>query len=49
MTWKITSRFLQQEPFRKSPHTGIDFGMPTGEELRSIQDGTITKIIHEEA
>ena len=45
MTWKITSKFGEQEAFRHRPHTGIDFGMPSGTELRSIHSGEIVKIV----
>lgn len=43
--YPITSRFLQQESFRLKGHTGIDFSMPNGTELRSIQDGIITRVV----
>lgn len=45
MSWKITSRFMQQESFRNRGHSGIDFSMPNGTELRSIKDGYISKIV----
>lgn len=45
MTWRITSKFGQQEAFRIRPHKGIDFGMPTGTELRSINSGEVIKIV----
>jgi hypothetical protein len=40
--YKITSRFMQQESFRKSAHSGIDFKMEIGEPIRSIKDGVVT-------
>lgn len=39
--YKITSRYLEQESFRNSPHLGIDLKMETGEPLRAIQEGVI--------
>ncbi|WP_053434705.1 M23 family metallopeptidase [Sporosarcina globispora] len=39
--YKITSRYLQQESFRSSPHKGIDFKMEIGEPIRSIKSGQI--------
>jgi murein DD-endopeptidase MepM/ murein hydrolase activator NlpD len=41
MTWRITSRFGDQEWFRKSPHSGYDFAMNEGQKLYSIRDGVI--------
>jgi len=41
MSYKITSRYLQQEAFRNSPHRGIDFRMEIGEPLRAIKSGII--------
>lgn len=41
MTYRITSRFLEKEPFRSHPHTGYDFAMPEGTPIRSITDGII--------
>lgn len=41
MTWRITSRFGQQEDFRDKPHTGYDFAMEKGEPIYSIQKGTV--------
>lgn len=41
MTWRITSKFGDQESFRKSPHKGYDFSMKEGEPLYSIRDGTL--------
>ncbi|MED3562274.1 M23 family metallopeptidase [Bacillus xiapuensis] len=46
MNYQITSRFLQQESFRNRGHSGIDFAMPNGTPLRSIQDGVIEKVTH---
>lgn len=43
--YQITSRFLQKESFRNSGHKGIDFSMPNGTPLRSIQDGYIERIV----
>ncbi len=34
--------FHQKEPFRLSPHNGIDLKMNTGEPIKSIKDGTIS-------
>lgn len=39
--YKITSRFMQQESFRKYGHSGIDFSMEYGEPLRAIKSGII--------
>ncbi|MGM7720516.1 M23 family metallopeptidase [Metabacillus sp. Hm71] len=41
MSYKITSRYLQQEGFRNHPHTGVDFKMAEGEPLRAIKEGVI--------
>lgn len=41
MKYKITSHFLEQEPFRSHPHTGIDFKMEIGTPIRTIKDGVI--------
>lgn len=43
--YKITSRFLEQESFRQKGHSGIDFAMDRGTELRSIKDGVVEKIV----
>lgn len=37
--YKITSRFHQQESFRLSSHSGIDFSMQNHTPLRSIREG----------
>lgn len=39
--YKITSKFMQQEAFRFSPHYGIDFKMETGTPIRSLQEGIV--------
>lgn len=44
--YPITSRFLEKESFRDHGHLGLDFAMPEGTPLRSIQDGVITQITH---
>lgn len=41
MKYTITSRYLENESFRKHPHNGIDFKMESGEQLRSISSGTV--------
>jgi hypothetical protein len=41
MTYRITSRFLEQESFRSRPHTGIDLAMPEGTPIHSIKDGIV--------
>ncbi|MBD1379189.1 M23 family metallopeptidase [Metabacillus arenae] len=41
MSYKITSKFLQQESFRNFPHKGIDLKMEIGEPLRAICAGKI--------
>jgi murein DD-endopeptidase MepM/ murein hydrolase activator NlpD len=46
MTYKITSRFMQQESFRPKGHSGIDFSMKNHTPLRSIQDGIVEKVTH---
>lgn len=43
--YPITSRFNQKETFRNSGHSGLDFSMPNLTPLRSIQDGTIHKVV----
>lgn len=45
MTWKITSGYNWNEAFRGHIHKGIDFALPSGTELRSINDGVITRIV----
>lgn len=44
--YQITSRFLQQESFRNHKHLGVDFAIPNGTELRSIQDGIVEKVLN---
>jgi hypothetical protein len=39
--YRITSRFGQQESFRSSGHSGIDFAMEKGESIRSIKSGFV--------
>lgn len=41
MLGRITSKFGQQEAFRKAPHSGIDISAKEGEPLYSIKQGTI--------
>jgi len=43
--YKITSYFHQKEAFRNVGHTGIDFSMENGTELRSIRDGIVAKVV----
>lgn len=43
--YKITSYFQEKEAFRPNPHSGIDFAMDKGTELRSIRDGIVTKVV----
>lgn len=43
--YKITSMFRQQESFRNSPHSGLDFKMESGTPLRSLKDGIVEKVI----
>lgn len=45
MSYKITSYFGQKENFRLHGHSGLDFAMPKGTEIRSIKDGIIDKIV----
>jgi hypothetical protein len=40
--YRITSRFGQQESFRTTGHSGIDFAMEKGEPIRSIKEGIVT-------
>lgn len=44
--YPITSRFLERESFRDHGHLGIDYAMPEGTPLRSIQDGVVVQITH---
>jgi len=44
--YKETSKYLEHEPFRQSAHKGIDFQMSDHTPLRSIQDGTVEKILN---
>lgn len=44
MVYRITSRFLEQEAFRDSPHRGIDLAMDLNEPIRSIRSGFIERI-----
>jgi hypothetical protein len=46
INYPITSEFLKQETFRKSSHKGVDLYMKTGTDLRSVDDGVVTKIYH---
>ncbi|QIW88783.1 putative peptidase M23 [Bacillus phage P59] len=39
--YKITSRFLDKESFRDHAHSGLDFSMPEGTELKSIAEGVV--------
>jgi Peptidase family M23 len=39
--FRITSHFQSTESFRSSPHSGLDFAMPEGTELRSIAEGVV--------
>jgi murein DD-endopeptidase MepM/ murein hydrolase activator NlpD len=43
--YPISSKFGNQESFRNSGHSGIDFSMPKNTPLRSIKDGVVTKIV----
>ena len=43
--YKITSYYQEKEAFRPNPHSGIDFAMDKGTELRSIRDGIVTKVV----
>jgi murein DD-endopeptidase MepM/ murein hydrolase activator NlpD len=45
MKYRITSKFKEMENFRDHQHLGIDFAMPDGTQLRSINDGIIEKIV----
>jgi hypothetical protein len=45
VTYRISSHFLEKEPFRAHPHTGIDFVMPQGTPLRSIKDGIVERVV----
>ncbi|MCA1025695.1 M23 family metallopeptidase [Cytobacillus kochii] len=42
--YKITSKYGQQEIFRNSPHSGIDFKMETGTPLKSIREGDVVGV-----
>lgn len=44
INYPITSKFLEQESWRKKSHSGLDFDMEIGEPLRSIKDGVIYKV-----
>jgi murein DD-endopeptidase MepM/ murein hydrolase activator NlpD len=39
--YRITSKFQEMESFRSQPHSGLDFAMPEGTELRSIAEGVV--------
>lgn len=43
--YKITSYFQEKEAFRPNPHSGIDFSMENGTELRSIRNGIVSKVV----
>lgn len=45
LTYKITSYFGQKETFRSHGHSGLDFAMPNGTEIRSIKSGYVEKIV----
>lgn len=42
--YKITSLFGSQESFRNKSHSGVDFSMNNGTELRSIREGVVEKV-----
>lgn len=42
--YQITSYFGSRESFRNKGHSGIDFAMPNGTELKSIRDGVVEQI-----
>lgn len=46
MTWRITSKFMEQEAFRNHKHLGLDFATPNNTELRSLKDGVVEKIVN---
>lgn len=43
--YKITSYFGSREPFRSKGHSGIDFAMERGTELKSIRDGIVERVV----
>ncbi|MED1863255.1 M23 family metallopeptidase [Fictibacillus nanhaiensis] len=45
MKYNITSKFQQHETFRSHGHNGLDLAMPNHSPLRSLKDGTISKIV----
>jgi hypothetical protein len=45
MKYRITSKFKEMENFRDHQHLGIDFAMPDGTPMRSIQNGIIERIV----
>lgn len=44
--YKITSYFGSRESFRNKGHSGIDFAMERGTELKSIRDGIVEKVVN---
>jgi Peptidase family M23 len=47
MQFKLTGKYLELASIRgNQPHTGIDLGMPENTPLRSVTDGVIDKILH---
>lgn len=45
MKYNITSRYMERESFRSHGHSGIDLSMPNHSPLRSLKDGTISRIV----
>lgn len=39
--FRVTSKYLADEPFRGHVHRGMDFAMPEGTNLKSIQEGVV--------
>jgi hypothetical protein len=44
MKFRISSEFGVLEEVRNGPHSGIDFSMPEGTQLRSIFDGVVEQV-----
>lgn len=44
MITRITSKFGAIDAVHKTPHTGIDIGLPSGTRLRALSDGIVDRV-----
>lgn len=45
--YPITTRFLELDEVHKTPHRGVDYGLPMGTPVESIGNGTVTSLTDE--